>query len=156
MAGLLSKYGDAFVQRSSWDGPAHILSRWRSSCRGQKGRWFKLFSMFLSRKYKRSNLKMPWLLRKTVLSFEERNTYNWQSKACSFERIYFFLEEVMLKYTKKGKTLKIDFTSGTRAIDQDTDNTVFLIFRIRLKLILRFNWRRKILWTKERTITFEK
>jgi amidophosphoribosyltransferase len=38
---------------------------------------------------------------------------------------FIFLEEVMLKYTKKGKTLKIDFTSGTSAIDQDTDNTVF-------------------------------
>jgi amidophosphoribosyltransferase len=46
-------------------------------------------------------------------------------KACSFERIYFSRGR-MLKYIKKEKFRKIILPAVLSAIEQDTDNTVFL------------------------------
>jgi hypothetical protein len=47
---------------------------------------------------------------------------------------------MMLKYIKKEKIWeRLILPAVLSAIEQDTDNTVFLIFQIRLKLLLRFS-----------------
>jgi amidophosphoribosyltransferase len=52
---------------------------------------------------------------------------------CSFE--FYFSRGRMLKYIKKEKFRRLILPAVLSAIEQDTDNTVFLIFQIRLKLL---------------------
>jgi hypothetical protein len=53
--------------------------------------------------------------------------------------VFTFREEAMLKYIKRKNLGRLILPAVLSAIEQDTDNTVFLIFQIRLKLLLRFS-----------------
>jgi amidophosphoribosyltransferase len=49
--------------------------------------------------------------------------------------VFTFREEAMLKYIKRKNLGRLILPAVLSAIEQDTDNTVFLIFQIRLKLL---------------------
>jgi amidophosphoribosyltransferase len=62
-----------------------------------------------------------------------------QLKACSFERIYFSRGSDAEIYQERKNARKLILPAVLKSIDEDTDNTVSLIFLILQKLLLRIS-----------------